>query len=179
MIPVILHTAWIELLNCCLIRSVSPSAHPAQTPAYLTTCVCIIIVKILSSHSLYWKTSHRQDHQGNEYNFILWWQSELGHSLGMCAWGLFLFSAWTCDPKQCPGWNVQAVQTLLPPTARKGHCPTWGGKIESALPSVTSFHVQGNIKEAQCGTLKEDCVSVLCFTDRMLSVFCCRWQNVG
>lgn len=38
--------------------------------------------------------------------------------LGMCAWGWFQFTACTCDPKQCPSWNVQVVQMQLPPTAQ-------------------------------------------------------------
>lgn len=114
--------------------------------------MCLIIAEVFSSHPLYWKTSHREDDQGNEYIFVLWWRLELRHLLGvcvwyvcmhgMCAWGLFPITAWTCDPKQCPDRNAQAVQTLLPPTAPEGHCPAWRGKFESALLSATSFHVQ-------------------------------------
>lgn len=130
----------------------------------------VIIVTAFSSRHLYWKTSHKGDDQGNEYKLILCRQSDLGCLLGTCACRRFPFTAWPRDPKQCPGWNVRAARSLLPPTAGEGLCPVRGGEIQSAVPSTTSFHVQTKVREAQCRIPAEDCLSVFCFSDSVLDV---------
>lgn len=181
--PIIVHAAWIELLNCFLIQSMFSfsvwynlhSVSPSDTiyaqflrliqftfsfsiwynlssvplPVYpAQTCVCITSVKVVGLHPLYWKTWVRED-DGEKVSTALF-PDEQGRLLGMRGWGWFPFTAWTCDPKRCPRWNVQAVQTLLPPTVRKGRCSAWGGRSEAVLPltaSCTRHHTRSSAWE--------------------------------